>query len=127
MSAATLERWRADALANGSGDRTGGGQRWTAAARLQALITPAGMDEATRSGWCREQGLYPAELAAWRQDAIAGLGEPRAVSAVEATGPASGQGPGTRTASQGQGAGRNGRLACAVKKFSAVFHRDADE
>ena len=42
------------------------------------------MDEATRSGWCREQGLYPAELAAWQQDAIAGLGEPRAVSAAEA-------------------------------------------
>ena len=44
VSAATLERWRADALANGSGDRTGGSQRWTAAARLQALIATAGMD-----------------------------------------------------------------------------------
>jgi len=42
------------------------------------------MDEATRSTWCREQGLYPAELDAWKQDAIAGLGEPRAASAVEA-------------------------------------------
>jgi transposase len=34
VSAATLERWRADALANASGDRTGGSQRSTAAARL---------------------------------------------------------------------------------------------
>ena len=42
------------------------------------------MDEATRSAWSREQGLYPAELDAWKQDAIAGLGEPRAASAVEA-------------------------------------------
>jgi transposase len=42
------------------------------------------MDEATRSAWCREQGLYPAELEAWKRDAIAGLGEPRASSAVEA-------------------------------------------
>jgi transposase len=42
------------------------------------------MDEATRSAWSREQGLYPAELDAWKQDAIAGLGEPRATSAVEA-------------------------------------------
>ena len=42
------------------------------------------MDEATRSAWCREQGLYPAELDAWKRDAIAGLGEPRAASAVEA-------------------------------------------
>jgi transposase len=82
VSVATLERWRADALATGSGG--GGSQRWTAAARLQAVIATAAMDEATRSAWCREQGLYPAELDAWKQDAIAGLGEPRAASAVEA-------------------------------------------
>ena len=55
ISAATLERWRADALANGSG---AGSPRWTAAARLQAVIVTAAMDEATRSAWCREQGLY---------------------------------------------------------------------
>jgi transposase-like protein len=77
-----LERWRADVLANGSGG--GSSQRWTAAARLQAVIITAAMDEATRSAWCREQGLYPAELDAWKRDAIAGLGEPRATSAVEA-------------------------------------------
>ena len=83
VSMATLERWRAEALANGS--RGGAGsQRWTAAARLQAVIATAAMDEATRSAWCREQGLYSAELDAWKQDAIAGLGEPRAASAAEA-------------------------------------------
>jgi transposase len=81
ISVATLERWRAAALANGSG---AGSPHWTAAARLQAVIVTAAMDEATRSGWCREQGLYPAELDAWKQDAIAGLGEPRAASAAEA-------------------------------------------
>jgi transposase-like protein len=68
-------------LANGSG---GGSQRWTAAARLQAVIATAAMDEATCSAWCREQGIYPAELDGWKRDAIAGLGEPRAASAVEA-------------------------------------------
>jgi transposase-like protein len=72
-------------LADGSGERSGAGsQRWTAAARLQAVIATAAMDEATRSAWCREQGLYPTELDAWKQDAIAGLGEPRAASAAEA-------------------------------------------
>jgi len=81
VSVATLERWRAAALADGS---SGGSQRWTAAARLEAVIATAAMDEATRSAWCREQGLYPAEVEAWKRDAIAGLGEPRAVSAVEA-------------------------------------------
>ena len=89
ISVTTLGRWRADALANGSGERCGasagaGSQRWTAMARLQAVITTAAMDEATRSAWCREQGLYSTELDAWKQDAIAGLGEPRAASAAEA-------------------------------------------
>ena len=83
ISIATLERWRADALSNGSGGGSGS-PRWTAAARLQAVIATAAMDEATRSAWCREQGLYPAELDGWKQDAIAGLGEPRAASAAEA-------------------------------------------
>lgn len=81
ISVATLERWRAGALANASG---GGSPRWTAAARLQAVIITAAMDAATRSAWCREQGLYPNELDAWQQDALAGLGEPRAASAAQA-------------------------------------------
>jgi transposase len=81
ISVATLERWRADALANGG---VGGSQRWTAAARLEAVIATAAMDEAARSAWCREQGLYPAELDARKRDAIAGLGEPRVASAEEA-------------------------------------------
>jgi transposase len=62
ISVATLERWRADALTNGA---VAGSQRWTAAARLEAVITTAAMDEAARSAWCREQGLYPVELDAW--------------------------------------------------------------
>jgi transposase len=50
VSVATLERWRADALANGSDAVS---PRWTAVARLQAVIITAAMDEATRSAWCR--------------------------------------------------------------------------
>jgi transposase len=56
----------------------------SAGRRRASVIATAAMDEAGRSAWCREQGLYPAELDAWKQDAIAGLGEPRAASAVEA-------------------------------------------
>jgi len=82
VSVGTLERWRAQALA--APGELANSQRWTPAARLEAVITAAAMDEAARSAWCREQGLYPAELEAWKRDAIAGLGEPRAASAVEA-------------------------------------------
>src|SRR6476469_3131592 len=41
VSVATLERWRAAALAKGP---TGGSQRWTATARLEAVIATATMD-----------------------------------------------------------------------------------
>lgn len=55
ISVATLERWRAEALANTAGERPGsGGQRWTPLARLEAVIVTAAMDEASRSAWCRE-------------------------------------------------------------------------
>lgn len=60
------------------------GRRWTPAARLEAVITTAAMDEATRSACCREQGLFSAELEAWKRDATAGPGKPRAVGAADA-------------------------------------------
>ena len=82
VSTGTLGRWRAEVLAAPGG--MAASQRWTPAARLEAVITTAAMDEAARSAWCREQGLFPADLEAWKRDAIAGLGEPRTASAVEA-------------------------------------------
>lgn len=70
VSVATLERWRADALSAPTRERT-----WTAAARLQAVITTAAMDEAQRSAWCRENGVYPTELQQWKENATAALSE----------------------------------------------------
>lgn len=51
VAVATLERWRADALSMPARERV-----WTAAARLEAVITTAAMD------WCREHGVYPQQL-----------------------------------------------------------------
>jgi transposase-like protein len=70
VSVATLERWRADALSVPARERM-----WTAAARLQAVITTAAMDEAQCSTWCRENGVYPTELQQWKENAIAALSE----------------------------------------------------
>ena len=83
VSMGTLERWRADALSMPARERA-----WTAAARLQAVIATASMDEAQLSAWCREQGVYPTELQQWKRDATAALGEPGdvSVSAQEARG-----------------------------------------
>jgi transposase len=70
VSVATLERWRADALCTPARERV-----WTAAARLQAVITTAAMDEVQRSAWCRENGVYPTELEQCKHHAIAALSE----------------------------------------------------
>jgi transposase len=75
ISVATLERWRAAALAANDGNASP--RPWTPAARLEAVIATAAMDEAARSAWCREHGLYPTDLDRWKQDALGGLGELR--------------------------------------------------
>ena len=51
-------------------------ERWMADARLEAVITTVAMDETQRSSWCREQGLFPADLQQWRQSAMAALSQP---------------------------------------------------
>lgn len=50
----TLERWRADALSGPARDRV-----WTAAARLEAVIATAALNEVQRSEWCRTPGGVP--------------------------------------------------------------------
>jgi len=67
----TLRRWRGDAQ---SGPARG--RAWTAAARLEAVITTAALDEASKSAWCRQHGVYPADLDKWRGSATAALAEP---------------------------------------------------
>jgi transposase len=79
ISVATLERWRAEFLARPDEQQS---RQWTPAARLEAVIATAAMNEAARSAWCREHGVFPTELETWKQDAIGGLGEPRETESV---------------------------------------------
>ena len=46
------------------------------AARLEAVITTAAMDEASRSAWRREHGVYPQQLQQWRESATQAPAEP---------------------------------------------------
>ena len=71
VSVDTLERWRSQTLAKPAGERV-----WTAAARLEAVITTAAMGETARNAWCREHGVYPQQLQHWRASATQALAEP---------------------------------------------------
>jgi len=67
----TLQRWREDVQS-----MPARGRAWTARARLEAVITTAALDEASKNAWCRQHGVYPAELDNWRASATAALAEP---------------------------------------------------
>jgi len=71
VGAGTLQRWLGNALAWPARGRV-----WTAAGRLEAVITAAAMDETAKSAWCRASGVYPAELDQWRASATAALAKP---------------------------------------------------
>jgi hypothetical protein len=94
-------------------------QRWTAAARLQAVIATAAMDESSRNAWCREQGPYSSELDTWKRGAIVGLGEPRVASAAEAR-------QDREQHRTDKALAETSRLASAGKKLKTVFHDCGD-
>ena len=71
ISVTTLERWRSQALSMPARERA-----WTAAARFEAVLVTAALDEAGKSAWCREHGVYPQELEQWRESATQALAEP---------------------------------------------------
>ncbi len=71
VSVQTLERWCEDARTRPTRSRA-----WSATARLEAVITAAALDEAGKSAWCREHGIFPAELDKWRLSATTALTDP---------------------------------------------------
>jgi hypothetical protein len=76
-SASSCRYWRSDALAKPARE-----QVWTAAARFDAVLTTAVMDETGKSAWCRAHGTYAQRLAAWRTSAIQALAEGIATQAL---------------------------------------------
>ena len=76
IGAGTLQRWREKAHS-----RPARGRPWTAAARLEAVIVVAALDEAGKNAWCREHGVFPAELDTWRASATTALAEPEEIRA----------------------------------------------
>ena len=76
IGSGTLERWRDKVLS-----MPARGRAWTAAARLEAVIVTAALDETGKNAWCREHGVYPGELLKWRSSATTALAEPEEVRA----------------------------------------------
>ncbi len=72
IASGTLQRWREEIQS-----MPARGRAWTAAARLQAVITTASLSELDRNAWCREQGIFPTELDKWCASATTALSDPQ--------------------------------------------------
>lgn len=69
ISEATLYNWRRQARERGElyPDAGTEAEGWTARDKFAAVVETAAMNETERSAYCRERGLYPQQLAAWRR------------------------------------------------------------
>ena len=71
VGVSTLERWREQAQSKPARVPS-----WTAGSRLEAVITTAALNEAAKSAWCREHGVYPSELDQWLSSCTTALSNP---------------------------------------------------
>ena len=120
----TLSRWRAEALSE-SQDRL-----WTGPARLEAVIHTASLDEEGRSAWCRENGVYPAELEQWRAQASESLSDPSSGDASSKAARASRKEIRTLQrdlARKDKALAETAALPVLTKKLEAIFHESGDE
>lgn len=76
----TLLRWQGDSLSVPAR-----GRALTAAARFDAVINTAGMNESNKNAWCREHGVYPGELAQWLTSAAGALADMEPMRASAST------------------------------------------
>lgn len=125
VSVKTLEKWRDAALLQPAGKR-----QWTPAARFEALLTTAAMNEQERSAWCRTHGVFPQQLVEWRQSATEALGAPQA----ERSSPAQAKAERRRIKELERDLRRKDKalaetaaLLVLSKKLEAIFPRDEDE
>ncbi len=68
ISEATLYNWRRDARNQGRllPDGAAAPAGWSATDKLAAVIETAALNEAELSAYCRQRGLYPEQIQAWR-------------------------------------------------------------
>jgi len=65
----TLYRWRAAVKANGGAVSPKKSSKHSASQKFAIVVETATMNEAELSEYCRQQGLYPEEIKAWRAQA----------------------------------------------------------
>lgn len=72
ISAASLYNWRKQARERGDvlPSRGSAPDRWSSAEKFRVVLETAPMNEAQFSAYCRERGLYPEQVEAWRESCM---------------------------------------------------------
>ena len=68
IAEATLHSWRRDARSKGRllPDADAGPQGWTSRDKFAAVLETAALNEADLAAYCRQRGLFPEQIQAWR-------------------------------------------------------------
>ena len=68
ISEATLHKWRSEARNNGHllPDADAGPEGWSSRDKFAAVLETAALNEADLAEYCRQRGLYSAQITAWR-------------------------------------------------------------
>ena len=69
ISEGTLHIWRREARNKGQllPDAEACPEGWSSRDKFAAVLEAAALNEADLAAWCRERGLYPEQIKAWRQ------------------------------------------------------------
>ena len=68
ISEATLHKWRTETRGTGQllPDADAGPEGWSSRDTFAAVLETAALNEADLAEYCRERGLYPSQIGAWR-------------------------------------------------------------
>lgn len=73
VSLSTLYGWRNKYLETGSGlTKSNNPDDWSAEQKFSTVLETATLSEIELSEYCREKGLYPEQIKAWKQSCISG-------------------------------------------------------
>jgi len=75
INQSTLYNWLSNSRENGApvpGSKASHAEQWSGEAKLAVVLETLPMNEAEKSAYCREKGLYPEQIERWRQSMIAG-------------------------------------------------------
>jgi len=76
ISTGALHNWRKQARLSGKPvpGPSKSSEDWSGEAKFAVVVETASLSEAELSQYCREKGLYPEQVKAWKQDCIEGAG-----------------------------------------------------